>query len=266
LSRTVVVRGEDVRIETEQRIAWIVIDRPPVNAFRTRTWEELGSAVRTVAADRSISVVILRSAVPGIFSAGADVKELPMSPQRDEARQRLTRDVLDDVLDAPQPFIAAVDGPALGGGCALACAADIRTGSSTASFGLPEISVGRCGGSRHLMRHLPQGAVRLLYFTGGRMPAADAFRLGLLNLVSDDLDAITEDVARQIASKSPTALRMAKQALNLAERLDVRTGYEVEQQFSLRLAGTADAREAAAAFAEKREPVWETDPASGGSE
>jgi enoyl-CoA hydratase len=250
------VSGEDVRVEVNGRIAWILIDRPPVNAMRTQTWEELGAAVRRVADDPGLSVAVIASAVPGIFSAGADVKELPMSPERDEARQRLTRHVLDDILDAPQPFIVAVDGPALGGACALACAADIRVGSPTASFGLPEINVGRCGGSRHLMRHLPQGTVRLLTFTGERLSAPEAYQLGLLNVIADDLPARAAELAATIAGKSPTALRMAKQALNLAERLDVRTGYEVEQQFSLRLAGTADAREAAAAFAEKRPPRW----------
>lgn len=259
MSRKVLWQGEDVRIEVEERVAWVVINRPPVNALRTLTWEELNGAVRMLSARSSTSVVVLRSAAPGIFSAGADIKELPMSPSMDEARQRLSRDVLDGVLDAPQPYIASIDGVALGGGCALASAADIRVGTADASFGLPEINVGRCGGSRHLMRHLSQGAVRLLYFTGSQLSSGEALRLGLLNLVFDRLDEQTAELAHQIAGKSPTALRMAKQALNLAERLDVRTGYEVEQQFSLRLAGTPDAREAAEAFAEKRDAVWLSD-------
>jgi enoyl-CoA hydratase len=259
LSEDRIFDGDDVLALRSGRIGSIVLDRPKVNAMRTQTWEEFEASVDLFAADQTVSVVVLRSAVPGIFSAGADVKELPMTPSNDAARQQLTRRVLDKVLGAPQPYIASLDGPALGGGCALVCAADIRIGTDRTSFGLPEITVGRCGGGRHLMRHLPQGTVRSLYFTGIPLPAAEAFRLGLLNTLADDLDAETAELAGEIASKSPTALRLAKQSLNIVESLDVRTGYEVEQQFTLRLAGTPDAEEAAKAFFEKRAPVWQDD-------
>jgi enoyl-CoA hydratase len=263
LSESRVFEGDDVLALRSGRVGTIMLDRPKVNAMRTQTWHELETSVDLLAASQAVSVVLLRSAVPGIFSAGADVKELPMAPRDDVARQQLTRRVLDKVLGAPQPYIAALDGPALGGGCALVCAADIRIGTGRTTFGLPEINVGRCGGSRHLMRHLPQGTVRSLYFTGIPLPAPEAHRLGLLNTLADDLDAETAELAGEIASKSPTALRLAKQSLNIVESLDVRTGYEVEQQFTLRLAGSPDAEEAARAFFEKRAPVWQDDPEDG---
>lgn len=247
--------GDDVRIERRGAVAVVTLARPPVNALRTRTWTELGEAFRAVEAS-VVRVVVLRSGVPGIFSAGADVKELPMAPQDDERRMALSRRVLNQVVHAPQPVISVVDGPALGGGCALAAAADIRVGSTRARFGLPELDVARCGGARHLMRHLGQGPVRLLYFTGQPMDAGDAYRLGLLAGVHGDPDAAASELAATIAGKSPVALRLAKQSLNLVEMMDVDRGYEVEQQFSLRLARTPDAAEAIAARREQRPPVW----------
>lgn len=247
----------DLTLHWDDRVAVITIDRPPVNAFRTATWEALERACQE-ARDRARALVI-RSGTPGIFSAGADVKELPMTPERDAARQALSRRVLEAVLRFPVPVICAIDGPALGSGCAIASVADIRHASESARLGLPEINVGRCGGARFLMRHLPQGLVREMYFTGRSINASDALRHGLVNAVHPDGDALDAHVAQlaaEIASKSPTAVRLAKQSLDLAEQLPLEQGYEVEQQFSLRLATSPDADEAAAAFREKRPPRW----------
>ena len=110
-----------------------------------------------------------------------------------------------------------------------------------------------------MMRLLPQGVVRHAYFTGRPIGADDAHRLGLVTALYDDasaLDEAAQALAEEIAGKSPTAIRLAKQSLDLAEELPVEKGYEAEQQFSLRLAGTPDALEAARAFREKRAPNW----------
>jgi enoyl-CoA hydratase len=251
----VLYQGEDLRLDRTGRVATLTLDRPPVNAFRTATWREVGAAL-TAAAEAAVSVLVLRSALAGMFSAGADIKEPAPSPEDAERRTRLTRGVLDAVHRAPFPVIAAVDGPALGGACALVSAADIRIAGPRATFGLPEINVGRCGGARYLMRHLGQGTVRWLYFTGDTIDAERAERLGLVAWVAGDLDGDVEQLAGRIAAKSPTALRVAKQSLNLVEWADVAAGYETEQQFDLRLAGHPDSAEAAAAFREKRPPRW----------
>ena len=256
------MNGEDVTCSTADRVATITLDRPPVNALRTQTYLELEQALDEVARERSISVLVIRSGLERIFSAGADVKELPMPPKADEERQRLSRRVFERILRFPVPVVCALPGPAIGGGCALAAVCDIRLATTNASFGLPEINVGRAGGGRFLMRLLPQGVVRHAYFTGRPIDADTAFRLGLVASLHEDaaaLDEAVQSLAREIAGKSPTAIRLAKQSLDLAEELPVAKGYEAEQQFSLRLAGTPDAREAAAAFREKREPVWEED-------
>jgi enoyl-CoA hydratase len=132
----------------------------------------------------------------------------------------------------------------------------MRMGSPRASFVLPELSVGRCGGGRHLMRHLPQGIVRRMFFTGQPLSSEEAQRFGFLDSVHDGAEladaAMTR--ARGIAANSPLALRLGKAALNKSESLPVQEGYAVEQQYTLRLARTADAREALAARREGRAP------------
>jgi enoyl-CoA hydratase/carnithine racemase len=231
-----------------------------VNAIRVATWETLRDVLAQIAAQhRKLNVVVVRSSVPGMFCAGADLKEPAASPAGSEDRQRLARTVLGTLLRFPVPVIAGVNGPALGAGCALAAVCDIRMASATATFGLPEISAARAGGGRHLMRVLPQGAVRHAYFTGQPLTAQEAWRLGLIQEVlpdEEELNAAVAGLASSIAGKSPTAIRMAKQALDLAEEMPVALGYEVEQQFTLRLAGTPEAAEAAAAFRERRAPRW----------
>lgn len=253
------MNGEDVRATLEDRVGTIELVRPPVNALRSQTYEELRDALRELQGDRACSVIVLTSAVPGIFSAGADVKELPMPREKDEARQELVLGVFGQVLHSPVPVVCAVDGPALGGGCQLACAADVRLATRTACFGVPEITVGRCGAGRFLMRVLPAGTVRQMFFTGRPIDAARAHALGMVSEVLDDaasLQSRARELACDIAAKSPTAVRLAKQALDLAEPMPLLEGYAVEQQFSLRLAATPDAAEAAAAFREKRAPRW----------
>jgi enoyl-CoA hydratase len=132
----------------------------------------------------------------------------------------------------------------------------MRMGSPRASFVLPEVSVGRCGGGRHMMRHLPQGVVRRMFFTAQPLTSEEALRFGFLDSVHDsaELAGAAMTRARDIAANSPLALRLGKAALNESESLPVQEGYAVEQQYTLRLARTGDAREALAARREKRAP------------
>ena len=168
----------------------------------------------------------------------------------------LARRVFGQLLDLPQPSIAVVDGPALGAGAVIASCADMRMGSPRASFVLPEVSVGRCGGGRHMMRHLPQGVVRRMFFTAQPLTSEEALGFGFLDSVHDhaELSRAAMTRARDIAAHSPLALRLGKAALNESESLPVQEGYAVEQRYTLRLARTADAREALAARREKRAP------------
>jgi enoyl-CoA hydratase len=179
-----------------------------------------------------------------------------MTLAQDEHRRRLTSTALAELGRHPVPVIAAIDGAAVGGACAIAAQADIRLGTPRARFAIPEIDVGRCGGTRHLRRHLDAGTVRWMAFTGAWLDAAQAGARGLLTWVVHDLEPALADLTGRIAAKSPTALRLTKQAIAESELLDTDAGYAVEQEYSLRLARTPDAAEAAAAFAEKRTPQW----------
>lgn len=250
-----------VRVEIADRIAVVTLDRPPVNALSSGFYEEIGDTLDRIGADQAVSVAVLRSASPRAFCAGADVTELAAlsgadAEQADTRRQQLARRVFGQLLDLPQPSIAVLDGPAIGAGAVIASCADMRMGSPRASFSLPEVAVGRCGGGRHLMRHLPQGVVRRMFFTARPLPSEEARRYGLLDAVYNraELDEAAMARAREIAAHSPLALRLGKAALNESEHLPVQDGYAVEQQYTLRLARSADAREALAARREKRAP------------
>lgn len=252
-----------VRVERHGAIANVVLDRPPVNAIASKTYERLMAVLQDVDADSSIDVVLLSSGNARVFCAGADIKELQAtvndsSSRSDEERQRLARETYELLLDLAQPTIAVLNGAAIGAGAVLAACCDIRIASDQAAIGLLEINVARCGGGRHLMRSLPQGVVRRMYFTGDMLEASRAYDLGLFEEVvplGQELDSALS-LANDIASKSPLALRMAKRALNQSESLPVKEGYGVEQRFTVELGRSEDAKEAAAAFLEKRKPNW----------
>ena len=250
-----------VRLGITARVATVTLDRPPVNALSEQMYREIGDTFRQLGSNPDVSAVVVTSSNPRVFCAGADIREVAdVVGQRradaDAARQVLAREVFDQILSLPRPTIAAVAGYALGAGAVIAACCDMRVGSPQTRIGLPEINVGRCGGARHLMRLLPQGVVRQLYFTGDPLGSDDAFRLGLLNSVHDpaQVDDAAQALAQVIAAKSPVALRVGKASLNACESLPVREGYALEQQHTLELARTDDAREALAAMLEKREP------------
>jgi enoyl-CoA hydratase len=226
----------NVKISNEGRIGFVTMDRPPVNAMSTEMYGELNDAFQAVSRREDISVVLLVSSSERCFNAGADVKEISAMTAagdtgRDERRQAIARTMFDSIL---------------------------TYASERATIGMPEINVGRCGGGRHMMRLLPQGKMREMYFTGRPIDAQEAYRLGLFERVvphGAERNAAME-LAREIASKSPLALRLAKEALNSCEPLPISEGYALEQTFTLRLAKSEDAKEATRAFMEKRAPVW----------
>ncbi len=255
---------DGVRVEDlAAGVASIVLDRPPVNAFTTGTYRAVARSLHDLSARADMKVVIIRSGLPRIFCAGADVKQLNeimsgATPVSDVARQDAARKLFSALKSIPQVSIAEVNGPALGAGCVLTSCCDLRIASSNASLGLPEINVGRCGGGRHLLRHLPQAIVREMYFTGEPLSAQRAYDLGLLNAVAEqaDLHDRVLDMASKIAAKSGFALRLAKEALDGCEELTLDAGYAYEQMYTLRLGESPDGREAVQAFMERRPPRW----------
>ena len=245
------------------RTAIVSIGRPPVNALTVATYREIAGVFRDLSKDESVSVIVLRSALPTVFSAGADIKDLELhladaDSLYDIDRQAAARDLFDAIRLSAIPVIACVGGIALGAGAVMVACCDFRVFSSSAKLGLTEINVGRCGGARHLSRILPQGVVRRMFFTGIPLDAAEAWRLGAVEELTEaggELDRALE-LAELIASKSAYALRLGKEALDGAEGLGISEGYALEQGYTVRLGQSNDAREAAAAFREKRSPVW----------
>lgn len=246
-----------IRVERDGAVARVVLDIPPVNALSLARYDELTEIFSDLGRDMAVHCAVLAAAGTRAFCAGLDIKEFAAaSADDDAARAAIVRRTFLAVQNCEIPVIAAVGGPALGAGCALAGMCDIRIASDRASFGLPEINVGRCGGGAFLGRLIPQGAMRMMFFTGEPIPASEALRLGLVEQVVRPrlLDRTVDDLAKLIASKSPLGLRLGKKSLNESEFLPAHEGYVVEQGYSTRLMHTEDAREAARAAAEKRQP------------
>ena len=157
-----------------------------------------------------------------------------------------------------KPVIAAINGPALGAGLALAAACDILLTAEEGCLGLPEIDVGLLGGGRHAMRLFSHSRVRRMMLTGLRVSGAELYRLGIVEACVPQADLLPTalGLAREIAAKSPIAITLAKHALNTIEEMSLRDGYRFEQNMTAELGKYEDSREAMLAFAEKRKPVF----------
>lgn len=246
-------------IEKSGGIALLTIDRPPVNALTLALYGEIAETFEASRAWDDVNVIVFTGQGDKAFCAGLDLNEfMAATIQEDPKRAAIVRRSFAAVRHAPVPVIAAVNGPALGAGCVYASVADIRVAAEHARFGMPEINVGRCGGAAHMTRHLPQGMLRKMYFTGQPIDAREAWRLGFVQDVvpSAELAGAVRALASVIAAKAPIGLRMAKEALNRVEFMQTEDGYELEQSFSTRLMTTEDAREATRAVVEKRPPVF----------
>lgn len=253
--------AEFFKIERKDHIATVSFDRPPVNALNDRIWAELIEVFGSVADDWDTRVVILRSAVDRAFCAGADLKtrgnEPAPVPLPTDAR-RIARDAMWSIMDCPVPVIAAVNGPALGGGLCIAAVCDIIVASERARFGCPEIGVGLLGAGSHLKRMVGPYRMRELYFTGRQVSAEEMYEMGGIARVVPPgrLDATAREIATEIAAKSPPAMRLAKESLNRTEEMSLRDAYRTEQDYTARLSHYDDSKEAMAAFREKRRPKF----------
>jgi len=248
-------------------VAEVTIDVPPVNALPVAGWFELAEAV-TAAGQQADSAVILRAEGKG-FCAGVDIKELAA----DEGHLALVGvnrgcyAAFKAVYECEVPVIAAVQGFCLGGGIGLVGNADIIVASDDATFGLPEVDRGALGAATHLSRLVPQHRMRAMVYLAEYATADELARYGSVRAVvaRDQLHDTALEVAGQLAAKSPTILRRAKEALNGIDPIDVNRSYRFEQglTYELTLRGVAD--EARAAFVEKRDADFDA-PATGGAD
>ncbi|WP_334144625.1 enoyl-CoA hydratase family protein [Rhabdothermincola sp.] len=240
----------------EDGIAEVVMEHPPVNALTVAGWFELADVVRGLGEDRSVRAVILRAEGKG-FNAGVDIKEMQATEGFDAllGANRGCFAAFAAVYECAVPVIAAVHGYCLGGGIGLVGNADIVVASTDAYFGLPEVDRGALGAATHLARLVPQHKMRAMVYTAATATAQELHQFGsVLQVVErDELRPAAIEVARQIAMKSPTVIRAAKESLNGIDLWDVKRSYRYEQGFTfeLNLSGVAD--EARDAFVEGRD-------------
>ncbi|MGH8983008.1 MAG: enoyl-CoA hydratase family protein [Acidimicrobiia bacterium] len=241
-------------------IAEVVMDNPPVNALTVAGWFELAETVRGLGDEPAVRVVVLRAEGKG-FNAGVDIKEMQATEGFDAlvGANRGCFAAFAAVYECAVPVIAAVHGYCLGGGIGLAGNADVIVASSDATFGLPEVDRGALGAATHLARLVPQQRMRAMVYTSAVATAAELHEYGSVLQVVErgDLRDAALAVARQIAEKSPTVIRAAKESLNGIDPIDVKRSYRYEQGFTfeLNLSGVAD--EARDAFVEKRNAEFE---------
>lgn len=250
---------ENFLVDTLEGICLVTINRPKaLNALNAQTLKELDRLLDDIAGDSSIGAVIVTDAGEKAFAAGADIVEMQaMSSMEGRNWGKWGQAVFAKLENLPQPVIAAVNGFALGGGCELAMACDIRIASEKAKFGQPEVQLGItpgfCGTQR-LARLTGRGRAKELLFTGDMIDAAEAWRIGLVNKVvpPEELLPAARKLAQKITTKAPLAVRLTKAAVNagLDMSLEAAAAYEAET-FGLCFS-TEDQKEGMAAFVEKR--------------
>jgi enoyl-CoA hydratase len=246
----------------EDAIATVTVDHPPVNALNRAIWMRIGEIFEELGERRDVRVAIVTGAGDKAFVAGADITELGALKRFDgEAYSRLCQESLNKVEFCRLPVIAAVNGFALGGGCELMAACDIRIGSQKARIGLPEINLGiipGAGGTQRVARIVPKGYAKLLVMSGDMIPAEEALRIGLLDKVvpPEKLMEEARSLAQKLAAKAPKALEMAKRAVNQGIGVSLREGLDLEARYFGVLCGTEDKNEGVDAFLNKKNPQF----------
>ena len=252
-----------VSVEREGGVAVLTVDRQEkLNALDGQVIEEIGQALLELESEGPRAIIVT-GAGERAFIAGADIRAMSVMDPIEAKRFSEIGHAAMALLDrSPIPTIAAVNGYALGGGCEVAIACDIRIAAENATFGFPEVGLGilpGLGGTQRLPRLVGPALAKELIFTGRRIGAEEARGIGLANRVvgqGEALDAARE-LAAEISANGPLAVRHAKAATNRALDVDLISGLEYEaDQFAL-LFATEDAREGMNAFGEKRKPRFE---------
>jgi enoyl-CoA hydratase len=252
---------QNITLEVSDRVATLTVNRPDkLNALNDLTIAELGQAVEEVRGRADVGGAILTGAGNKAFVAGADIAELvTQGPLEGRERARRGQHVLRRIETSPKPFIAAVNGFALGGGCELAMACHLRIAAENAKFGQPEVKLGigpGYGGSQRLPRLIGQGRALELILTAEMIDAREAHRIGLVNVVvpAADLLRTATEMLHKILANGPVAVAMSIEAVVRGVELPLDEALLLEaDQFGL-LASTDDMREGMRAFLEKRPP------------
>lgn len=240
-------------------IGIITLNRPKaLNALNGQLMLEISHLADEIAKDETVKVVIITGSGDKAFVAGADITEMqPMSAIEGRNWGKLGQATFAKIENLPQPVIAAVNGFALGGGCELAMACDIRIASERAKFGQPEVSLGITpgfAGTQRLARLVGRGIAKELLFTGDMIDAAEAYRIGLANRVvpAEQLMDTAKELAKKIMSRAPVAVQLCKAAVNEGMDMDQDSAVAYEAEVFGLCFATADQTEGMSAFVEKR--------------
>ncbi len=251
--------GEFVRLEVEERVGTIRLDRPPMNAINEDLTRDLLDAAQEAGRRDDVGAVVIYGGEK-VFAAGADVKMMAgMGPAEVRPMIQGLQETFNAVEDIPKVTIAAVTGYALGGGCELAMCADLRFAAPAAKFGQPEILLGiipGAGGTQRLPRLVGPARAKDLIFSGRQVETEEALRIGLVDRVADDPYVEALGTAKGYAAGPRAALRAAKVSITWGSRVDLRTGLAIERESFSDLFTTEDQKEGMAAFVEKREAAF----------
>nr|HID57716.1 hypothetical protein [Desulfobacterales bacterium] len=256
--------SELVRLEKKEGVGEIIMNSPPANAMSKELLEQLSEIVDQIRDDREVRAVLLRSEVPKIFMAGADLKMM-LSLGRDEFKQYIKRaqDIYNSLESLPQPTIAVISGHALGGGCELTLCCDFRFMSrKKARIGLPEVTLGLlpgAGGTQRLPRLIGMAKARELLIWGSQLTGEDALEIGLVDKVFEPDELLPESIkiAKELATKATLAIGKIKECLRVPPQEILSRGLEQELEgITYLFADTEDTKEGIAAFNEKRAPKY----------
>ena len=251
-------------IDPDRRIAVLTVNRADkLNALNRPLLDELDGALDYIASRDDVRALVITGAGTRAFVAGADIGEIADLEGMDDGREfsRFGQQVFNKIERLTIPVIMAINGYALGGGCELALCGDIRIASENAQMGQPEINLGVIpgyGGTQRLARIIGRDRAKGLIFTGERVGAEDALRLGLVDRIVPITELVLEatNLAAALAAKAPRALALAKIAINDGASLPLEEALELEAELFAQSAATQDRQEGAAAFLEKRQPNW----------
>lgn len=254
---------ENVQMTVSGQVAVVTIYRPTYrNALNTQTYEELDACFGEIQRRKDIKVVILTGHGTKAFAAGADISEMVQANvTQGRALALLVRDVGLKLENMPQVTIAAVNGFALGGGCEISLACDMRIASENAQFALPETGLGIIpggGGTQRLPQLIGKGRAKEMIFTGAMVDAQEAYRIGLVNHVvpQEELMDYCLDMANNIANRASYAISLAKGAINAGMNTDLASGLDMEVDLLAIAFATQDKLEGMRAFLEKRPPQF----------
>lgn len=250
--------SEYVRVEIEDGIATIRLDRPPMNALNAEIQRALGEACTQVGTDPSVGAVIVYGGEK-VFAAGADIKEMAdMSYTQMADHSMLLQDFTRSLAQLPKPTVAAITGYALGGGCEVALACDFRVAAKKARLGQPEILLGiipGAGGTQRLARLVGPARAKDLIFSGRFVTAEEALAIGLVDEVvdSEEADAVYQAARARVAayvSGPAYALRAAKEAIDRGLEVDLESGLQIERMLFASLFATQDQKAGMESFIE----------------